>query len=313
MKNLFINFLFKNNTTSIRRITAFAAVMISISAYSQDYMIYDINFEDTSQFYRIKIDTNSNQNNIWEIGEPRKNKFSSSISLPNAIITDSVNPYPINDTSSFTITHLTGDGWNGYPKIDIGGWYYVDSDTLSDYGFVEYSANHGNSWILIDSANGNCCTWGATIEPAVFTGNSNGWRHFYYCICSDTILNINDTILYKFTFLSDSIQSNKDGLMFDNLHFEDWAEGVDEFEDQAVTKIFPNPARRNVTFNYSLPTNQKNGVLSIFDNKGQIIEQFNLSNLQRQIIINTSALNSGVYFYTFIAGKQITKGKFVIL
>lgn len=48
-----------------------------------------------------------------------------------------------------------------------------------------------------------------------------------------------DTVLYKFSFVSDGIDTH--GLMFDNLHFEDWAEGIAEPKNSEGIKLFPNP------------------------------------------------------------------------
>jgi hypothetical protein len=51
----------------------------------------------------LNIDVASNPNNIWQIGPPQKAVLNNSNSSPNVIITDTINSYPITDTSSFTI------------------------------------------------------------------------------------------------------------------------------------------------------------------------------------------------------------------
>ena len=58
---------------------------------------YDLN---RSHF---KIDTTTYHHNIWQIGAPHKTVFSAAYTAPNVIITDTVNHYPVNDTSVFTI------------------------------------------------------------------------------------------------------------------------------------------------------------------------------------------------------------------
>jgi len=65
----------------MNKLTTILFIVLSISAYSQEYWDYDINFEDTNQFFRLNIDTISNPNNIWQIGEPQKTVFTSAYSI----------------------------------------------------------------------------------------------------------------------------------------------------------------------------------------------------------------------------------------
>ena len=80
---------------------------------------------------------------------------------------------------------------------------------------------------------------------ATSTGNSNGWQNFYVNLAMlgyHFNINYGDTILYRFTFISDSTQTNKDGLMFDDFHFEDWVESISEFESENLITLTPIPA-----------------------------------------------------------------------
>ena len=74
-----------------------ACVLILLPALAQ---IDTTNFEGS--LVQIEIDT-SNAGNIWQIGQPDKAIFDSAFSAPNAIVTDTVNYYPINDSSSFIL------------------------------------------------------------------------------------------------------------------------------------------------------------------------------------------------------------------
>jgi hypothetical protein len=106
---------------------------------------YMINFEDTTSTYDLRIDTISNINNIWEIGEPNKVLFDSAYTKPNAIVTDLQDPYPINDTSNFIITHIAKGGLAYWPYayVYLDFRYFVDSDSLLDYGMIEFSQDNG--------------------------------------------------------------------------------------------------------------------------------------------------------------------------
>lgn len=282
-------------------------ILIAAATYGQDF--WELSFDDALSVDRVIVDTNSNPDNIWKIGRPSKITFNSSISNPNAIVTDTLNPYPVNDTSSFTVIHYAGMGWNiNYPKVDIGGWYNVNSDTITDFGYIEFSPDMGNTWFSLENPeNSGCCSWGAYQELPVLTGNSNGWKHFYYCLCTTTPVEYNDTILYRFTFISDGIQTNKDGLMFDDLHFEDWAEGIDEIQNNNLISIFPNPVTDKLSI---YRNNNSNPVeIQIISYLGQAIySDYNFS----RDYIDTGNLMNGIYFLKYSDKETFAIKKFIV-
>ncbi len=271
---------------------------------------WNLNFENDYFTNRVVIDTITSSNNIWRIGHPSKTIFNTAFSSPNVIVTDTLNSYPVNDTSSFTIIHIAGSGWHlHYPKVDIGGWYYVNSDSLTDFGYIEFSSDKGNTWLHADSSDNNgCCSWGASQELPIFYGNSNGWKHFYYCLCTSGVVNMGDTILYRFTFISDSIQSNKDGLMFDNLNFEDWSEGIKEIQNNNLISIYPNPVSAKLKVQYT--KRSSNQSVQIHDYIGQVIYK------NQDFIgetIDTRQLTNGVYFLKYSDTKNYAIKKFIVI
>ena len=60
-----------------------------------------ITFDNAVYKEAIEIDTVHYHHNIWQVGAPHKSVFTSAQSLPNAIVTDTANPVPPNDTSVF--------------------------------------------------------------------------------------------------------------------------------------------------------------------------------------------------------------------
>jgi len=281
--------------------------IILISATSFGQMVWDITFDDSTSLGRIEIDTISNPHNIWKIGIPNKSDFTTSYSSPNVIVTDTKKPYPVNDTSSFTIIHLAGTGWQtGYPKIDIGGWYYVNSDTLTDHGYIEFSADKGKTWFSVDN-NSGCCSWSATQESTTFSGNSFGWKHFYYCLCAPVTVNYYDTILYRFSFISDGLQSNKDGLMFDNLHFEDWSEGIEEIQNDKLITIYPCPAIDFLSIHLTISSEHQS--IQIINYVGQIVY---VNSDIADDFIDIRQFKNGLYFIRYSNTKEYTVKKFVV-
>jgi hypothetical protein len=178
----------------------------------------------------LDIDIASNPNNVWQVGPPQKTVLSNSFSSPNVIITDTVNTYPINDTSRFTIesTAIQSSSSVNWTHFNLSFKYFVDSDTLVDFGLIEFSPDNGATWINLinDPAYSSYLEWvlnsNVGISPTL-TGSSNTWM--------DASVNMRDlgvlldiqpgtTFKWRFSFISDAVQNNRDGLMYDNILLE---------------------------------------------------------------------------------------------
>ena len=282
----------------IKKLLPVIFLLITNSIIAQSICWFDsYNFESKGCSDGIFIDSITNPNNVWEIGVPEKNIFSSAKSKPNAIITDRKNPYPINDTSSFVIKKIAGWGYRFHHTATIEGYYYVNSDTLNDYGLIEISKDNGKTWYdIINNTTFNLGWW---FEKPVLTGNSNGWKYFYFDVLStEDIIGIieGDTLLYRFTFISDDKFDSKDGLMFDNLYFEDFVEGINEISVNKIkSKSFPNPAVNQVTISYE-NVNQIPFEIKLIDNLGKEVLK-PLITSESSISLDISSLNVGIYTY----------------
>lgn len=290
---------------------------ITIISYSQNYDLYDINFDDPSGLFRIKIDSISNPNNIWQIGQPQKTILTNAFSAPNVIITDRSNSYPVNDTSMFLIYHIAGWGFVEPYWATMNGYYFVNSDTITDFGTIEFSPDNGNTWInlLTDTIYNDYIIWDQ--GGPVLSGNSCGWKYFnvHLSLLGPVFnLQMNDTIIYKYSFVTDSLQTYKDGLMFDNLHFEDWTSGIEEIGYEEInSQVFPNPANSILTIKFEnselLPFQ-----FSIHDIRGeQIISIKQLKSSKINIDVNEYV--SGQHYYKLINAKERISsiGKFMVV
>lgn len=288
-------------------ITIIVSLSITVSL-AQPPGGYIINFEQTGPLQHMRIDTTTNSNNIWQIGSPAKTIFTNGFSVPNVIVTDTVNTYPINDTSRFIISNTSDKILNNY--LTISGWYYANSDTLNDFGTIEFSPDKGANWIdLVNPttyANGIYCA-----QKPILTGNSNGWNYFYIDIgpLRDTFnLQLGDTLLYRFTFISDNIQTNKDGLMFDDLVFEDYAFSINEIQNDNLISIYPNPTTNKITIE-----SKEQEVLdaTIYNILGELMLKKQLSTGINEIEIGS--LSKGIYFYQVSDKNKIIQiGKFIM-
>ncbi|NOZ48366.1 MAG: T9SS type A sorting domain-containing protein [Chlorobi bacterium] len=276
-----------------------------------------LDFDDTICLKNVTIDTITYENNIWQIGKPQKPSFDVALfnTQPIAIITDTINSYPINNVSVFTINPIASMG-DYYGMTILSGYYNVQTDSLKDYGTIEFSPDKGETWIDIinDSIySSNIQWWSGT---PVLTGNSNGWIQFEAMMADlGSIFNfhIGDTLLYRFSFMSDSIYDNLGGLMFDNICFWEFVEGVTETRFKPLkSTIYPNPSNSILTIKFQNPDK---GIfnLSVYDEQSNLkISKNNITG--NEISINSEMLIPGVYFYKLTNPKTVQRswGKFIV-
>ncbi|MBK6840035.1 MAG: T9SS type A sorting domain-containing protein [Bacteroidetes bacterium] len=285
-------------------------MLFSVASFSQSSSFYTLDFEDTAALHHLRIDTVSNLNDIWQVGAPQKPIFTNAYSNPNVIVTDTINPYPINDTSSFTIVNVAGDGFTYPHTASLIGEYSVNSDTLTDFGTIEFSPDNGTSWY--DIINDTFITTHIYLQQhwISLTGNSNGWQQFYVNLAPlGPLFNIQlgDTVLWRFTFISDSIQTNKDGLMFDNFYFEDYVEGIPEIQNDNLISISPNPTSNELRiYKSNVSDSQKVQVLNY---RGQVL--YDNSNFIGDRI-DIRQLPNGIYLLKYAATKYFSVKKFVV-
>ena len=236
-----------NSSLKKSKIVVFTvALFVCENSFAQcpDYpFITLLSFDDSTCLEYLTIDTVGNPNNIWQIGPPQKLILSSPHSPNKVIITDTINTYPINDTSSFVLWHeMAMETFPGATYFYLTGWYYSDTDSLNDYGKIEFSADNGNSWLLVSED-----TAGIVPSSAItLTGSSAGWQEFFIDLEEVRVyygLEIYDTVLIKFTFFSDANPELRDGLMFDDLTLQDFFAGAVEDNSHLGYLLYPNPTK----------------------------------------------------------------------
>lgn len=284
---------------------------ISINSFCQ---WYTINFENNGDTL-IKVDT-TNPSNIWQTGKPQKLFFGSAYSPANAIVTDTINYYPKNNTSSFAlkISDPTTVGWDVWVSLK----HKYNSDSLMDGGYLEITFDGGNSWNNIanvtdlseDIYSVNDTILGGTYA---LSGKSN-WITSNIFICGFKFLPSNSAFL-KFVFKSDSIQTNKDGWMIDNVeiwYVADACAGVNELSNKnSFIKISPNPFNVKSILELTNPHDNLQEI-EIYNCYGKKIAEYrNISNNQLQL--NRNKFSEGLYFYKIKTKNNYSEsGKFVV-
>jgi len=277
-----------------------------------------ISFEDWSMCYgdTLVIDTVNYPNNNWEIGQPNKTVFQNAHSVPNAIVTKLNTYYSSNDTSVFTIFHRAAESMDFLGKLTIHADYRIDSDTLTDYGTIEFSPDNGLNWIdlLTDTFYFQLGVYQWIGSKPVFSGSSTGWQQFFLMITDNShLLNVlyGDTVLFRFTFISDSIQTFRDGWMIDNVNITDWFEGIEEFHSKQISMtIYPNPVSSVAVIESDTPLQYT--TLVVYNSLGKKVKQLNDINGQ-WITLDCGHLPNGLYFVQLIEqNKPVATARLII-
>lgn len=218
-----------------------------------------------------------------------------------------MNPYPINDTSSFIIQHIRPGNQGGNESLLLDFYFKLNTDTLTDYGTIEVSVDNGSTWINLLTQDTNYGFYWLSQKP-ILSGTTNGWQHFSEELNSLTYtVGYSDILLYKFTFVSDSIQTNKDGWMLDDFNFHDWWEGIQEIQNDNLFSIYPNPTSDELQIHRKkISTNERVQVLNF---TGQVLID---KNYFSNNVISTKELSNGIYLLKYSDTKNFAIKTFVV-
>jgi hypothetical protein len=299
-----------------KSLTLLLICLTSSLAFSQNWGDdYCIDFDDQENRDHLFIDTLNYPGNIWQIGHPWKVAFDSAQSAPNVIVTDTINSYPVNNNSAFIIKDLATEGMIMGIEV-FWGYYNVQTDSLNDYGKIEFSPDKGITWydLIADTLYRASWEW-FSYEP-VLTGNSGGWKFFeilMYDIASVFDIHIGDTVMYKFSFVSDSIPENLDGIMYDNLCFWEFIEGISEIRFKPIeTSIYPNPSSSNFMIKFKNPQDDS-FQLNVYNARSKLM--FSKEGVNGTTVgFGKENLPAGIYFYKLTNSNRNERGwgKFIV-
>jgi len=287
----------------------FLCTLENISAQSNVWM-YD--FENWYSPEPLIFETASDPNNIWQIGPPQKTVLNTAFSVPNVLITDTLSPYPAGDTSIFYVLHQHPAGANPLAIFSVFGHYWVNTDSLSDFATIDISPNNGATWINVFTDPVFAPLIAADSDMPVLTGNSGGWKYFFINMLpvSDSMPpNNGDIIIYRFTFISDSVQTNKDGLMFDDLGFYAFTEGIENLNDDFQISVYPNPV--SDVLQISFDDFFLNGKIFLLNAEGCILLQKDVSTTS--VVLHAGDLPDGMYCVLFTSGEAAVRKKVMVL
>ncbi|MBV6474053.1 MAG: hypothetical protein JPMHGGIA_02355 [Saprospiraceae bacterium] len=231
----------------------------------------------------IEIDTTL-PNNIWQIGPPQKTLFKGAYSMPNALITDTISYYPNRNYSACQFRADMGTLW-AFPYFVMTWRQKLDFDFKRDGGWIEASYDNGASWVNLftDTTYQPLIIGGAPIDTladgtVAFTGTDTTWRNMMICWSKGQgtpPFPLNNVMDIRLVFRSDTIASNHEGWLIDNL--EVYPTVIDFIPDYpSGTKynfaLYPNPSDSYATIELELDK-PCSVVIDILDAQGRLLKR----------------------------------------
>ncbi len=279
-----------------------ALIILSTStSFCQDfYQYFDGSDTIIGQSIIIELDTASE--NIWQIGAPQKPIFNAPKSVPNALVTDTINSYPVNNTSSFYFgVDQTIYNWGGILALQ---WSQkLDLDDSLDGAYIEYSLDTGNTWNNVFNDPHLYAFYGfnqnnqdtLTNGDVAFSGVDSLWKDVWLCY-DFSWLSLADTLTFKFTLKSDGIDNNREGWMIDNmLMHPTWFHTINEKEQEKYIEVYPNPTTGLI----NVQTKKIDEFhiiekLDVIDINGKIMKSYEM--VPTKYTVDIRDLPTGVYF-----------------
>ena len=255
-----------------------------------------ISFENTSDYKYILLDTTD----IWQIGKPRKDILFLPPNSPfaeNAIFTDTAQYYAVNKKASFQFK-LRLDGNDSYY---LHFYQKYDFEPNKDGGIIETSHDNGQSWsnIILDTVIMNHIielrlyasedTIAAFENQPGFTGTNASMGSRFIEWEDPGYLMYRDTILLRFSFASDSVETPHEGWLLDEITFGGGLVPIDERKEQQGIQIYPNPASERINLLYN---NQAFSLIEIYSFAGQKLISLQGGGMDT---IDISTLAPGIY------------------
>jgi hypothetical protein len=267
----------------------------------------------------------SDSNNIWQLGKPNKVFFDSAYSCAYAIVTDTINSYPATNHSYFDVKIGSNNNGPNGNRI-IGFKHKFDTDSLKDGGYIEASYDNGKTWINVINQNPDYRPIWFGMENMYsnndlllngkvgFSGKSKGWTYSrIQWVWVYVMKTIPDTIILRFNFISDSIQTNKAGWMIDDLMISrvDQGSSVNSISKLATYfEITPNPINEKTRIQI-IGNSGINYSVSVLNILGQTVKNIEIINLEA--ILTRENMKQGIYFVQLKDENQILATKKIVV
>ena len=244
----------------MRKVYIVFAILVFVVPYVHgqvsDYYYQYFDGADTLPGNSIRIQIDTASSNVWQIGTPQKVIFNGPATESKAIVTDTSNYYPANNTSSFVAKVPVGSMPWGILALQ---WkQMLDLNAPFDGGIIEFSLDSGLTWenafdnplvynfYGFDTANVKVLQGG----EYSFSGTDAVWKDIWLCFDVSWLQQLQyDHVFFRFTLKSGSAPGNMEGWLIDNMmaHLTFIHVAVQEPKaGEVYLNVYPNPSDNRV-------------------------------------------------------------------
>ncbi len=171
------------------------------------------------------IDT-TQANNIWQYAKVNKPGFANTNSI--VLTTDSVQNYPINNESSFMFKLKYSSNGGGIFSLGITLHHKYRTDSLNDGLTLEYLDRYSQTWKpgrdmfseYLYFVGDSSYNWDGFFDGDLLGGRVDSLQYARLAFGSAVVKGGVDSLILRFTFRSDSIDTHKPGWMIDKIMIE---------------------------------------------------------------------------------------------
>lgn len=297
----------------MKTLLLYLLTLIAPICSAQIYRSGDIEGKDSCDFMSgcsiVQLDVSAQ--NIWNIGQPNKLVFTGGKNDSMCLFTDTSLHYKENISSSFQVYATVKNG--DYNYLDgnalLSFWHKLNTDTLKDGGFIEISYDSGITWVNVLNDSFNFEAYHADQlgynmyhssqklynGESGFSGSINEWTYVEIPLIRYILVFTKSHTRIRFNFISDSIPSQKEGWMIDDIKLShvQLHGGLSQLDKSTNTlSVYPNPCSDQITVT-SIQENF-NGTLSIFNMEGKMMQTYALPET-RSVRVDVNALQEGIY------------------
>lgn len=193
----------------------------------------------------------------------------------------------------------------------------LDMDFKKDGGYVEYSVDTGTTWInvLRDTNAYNFYGYDTTNLDTLangtvaFTGTDTVWRDVWVCY-QMRFFNNADSVIFRFTFESDMVDSAKDGWMIDNMLLQEtFFHTVSTTDPEKEFMVYPTITTGVIKIDIDGADGQIENIV-VVDQQGRVMKRFN--ERSEKMTIDIGGLPPGNYYINVHSAEKIEVHKVLL-
>ncbi len=275
---------------------------------------------DTQRTLEILIDSTS-ADTIWQIGTPQKLILNETSSMPNALITDTLNTYLTSTEASFVV-EMSEYSMQSFPYIQLEWFQKIDFEDGVDGGIIEVSYDGQQTWrnifsdILYRPEVVGTYQWDTLHnQQAGVTGTSAlSWMGICWGTAIGNPPDEIESVHVRFKMTTDSIDTQQDGWLMDDFYVGLGVIGnTSNQANFSKMSIYPNPTANEIAISVEEVIDEVVDVY-VYDNTGRMVYT-EKAPLFGEVThrIDMSTLQQGMYYLLMKGEKVQYREKFIKL